>query len=158
MRHQLSDAAWAEIQPDLPRGKPGKPRVDDRRVISGILHVLKTGCRWRDVPAAYGPATTSTTGNHRWPGRAEPRQLACEGASLGRLRNREEWAQAVGRSRGGRTTKIHCRSDDRGRPVAIALTPGNTANISMALPLLDASAPSKRLIADKAYDADSLRT
>jgi transposase len=32
--------------------------VDDRRVISGILHVLKTGCRWRDVPSAYGPPTT----------------------------------------------------------------------------------------------------
>jgi transposase len=44
----------------LDRGdsKPGKPRVDDRRVISGILHVLKTGCRWRDVPPEYGPATT----------------------------------------------------------------------------------------------------
>ena len=40
------------------RGKPGKPRVDNRRVISGILHVLKTGCRWRDVPSDYGPATT----------------------------------------------------------------------------------------------------
>ena len=54
----LSDEAWAAIDPHLPRGKPGKPRVDDRRVISGILHVLKTGCRWRDVPAEYGPATT----------------------------------------------------------------------------------------------------
>ncbi len=46
----LSDEAWALIDPHLPRGKPGKPRVDDRRVISGILHVLKVGCRWRDVP------------------------------------------------------------------------------------------------------------
>src|SRR5271168_5234155 len=54
----LSNEAWAAIDPHLPRGKPGKPRVDDRRVISGILHVLKTGCRWRDVPAEYGPATT----------------------------------------------------------------------------------------------------
>lgn len=36
---------------------PGKPRVDDRAVISGILHVLKTGCRRRDFPAAYGPPT-----------------------------------------------------------------------------------------------------
>ena len=35
----LSDDAWAAIEPHLPRGKPGKPRVDDRRVISGILHV-----------------------------------------------------------------------------------------------------------------------
>ena len=47
-----SDQAWAAIEPHLPRGLPGKPRVDDRRVISGILHVLKTGCRWRDVPVA----------------------------------------------------------------------------------------------------------
>ena len=54
----LSDEAWAMIEPHLPRGLPGKPRVDDRRVISGILHVLKVGCRWRDVPAEYGPATT----------------------------------------------------------------------------------------------------
>ena len=37
----LSDEAWTLIEPHLPRGKPGKPRVDDRRVISGILHVLQ---------------------------------------------------------------------------------------------------------------------
>ena len=46
----LSDDAWAGIEPHLPHGKPGKPRVDDRRVISGILHVLKTGCRWPRLP------------------------------------------------------------------------------------------------------------
>lgn len=57
----LSDEAWARIEPQLPRGQPGKPRVDDRRVISGILHVLKVGCRWQDTPSAYGPHTTSTT-------------------------------------------------------------------------------------------------
>jgi transposase len=51
MTHLLwfSDDAWAAIEPHLPRGKLGKPRLDDRRVISGILHVLKTGCRWRDL-------------------------------------------------------------------------------------------------------------
>jgi transposase len=53
----LSDEAWKALSPHLPRGKPGKPRVDDRAVISGILHVLKTGCRWRDVPPVYGPPT-----------------------------------------------------------------------------------------------------
>jgi len=62
----LSDDAWAVIEPHLPRGKPGKPRVDDRRVISGILHVLKVGCRWRDVPPAYGPATTIYNRYNRW--------------------------------------------------------------------------------------------
>ena len=62
----LSDKAWAAIEPHLPRGLPGKPRVDDRRVISGILHVLKTGCRWRDVPAAHGPPTTIYNRVTRW--------------------------------------------------------------------------------------------
>ena len=65
----LSDEAWNAIEPHLPRGLPGKPRVDDRRVISGILHVLKTGCRWRDVPAAYGPPTTVYNRFTRWSSR-----------------------------------------------------------------------------------------
>src|SRR5580693_773734 len=44
--------------------------------------------------------------------RTQPRQFACEGAPLGSRRKRGEWAQAVGRSRGGRTSKIHCLADD----------------------------------------------
>jgi transposase len=71
----LSDKAWALIEPHLPHGKPGKPRVDDRRVISGILHVLKTGCRWRDVPAAYGPPTTVYNRFNRWSQRGVWRRL-----------------------------------------------------------------------------------
>ena len=62
----LSDAAWKALSPHLPRGRPGKPRVDDRTVISGILHVLKTGCRWRDVPPVYGPPTTLYNRYNRW--------------------------------------------------------------------------------------------
>ena len=62
----LSDEAWRLIRPHLPQGRPGKPRVDDRRVISGILHVLKVGCRWRDVPPEYGPATTVYNRYNRW--------------------------------------------------------------------------------------------
>ena len=62
----LSDEAWKTLEPHLPHGKPGKPRVDDRTVISGILHVLKTGCRWRDVPPAYGPPTTIYNRYNRW--------------------------------------------------------------------------------------------
>lgn len=48
-------------------------------------------------------------------------------------------------------------ADAQGRPVAFALTPGNVADITIAVPLLDGIARPKRLIADKAYDADSLR-
>jgi len=62
----LDDRAWAAIEPHLPKNQPGARRVDDRRVISGILHVLKTGCRWQDCPAEYGPATTIYNRFNRW--------------------------------------------------------------------------------------------
>lgn len=62
----LSDGAWAAIEPHLPKNQPGARRVDDRRVISGIVHVLKTGCRWKDCPAKYGPPTTIYNRFNRW--------------------------------------------------------------------------------------------
>lgn len=62
----LSDEAWATIEPHLPKNQRGARRVDDRRVISGILHVLKVGCRWCDCPADYGPSTTVYNRFNRW--------------------------------------------------------------------------------------------
>jgi hypothetical protein len=48
------------------RNQHGARRVDDRRVISGILHVLKTGSRWCDCPEAYGPSATVYNRFNRW--------------------------------------------------------------------------------------------
>lgn len=62
----LSDEQFARISPHLPQNTRGKPRVDDRRVISGIVHVLKSGGRWVDAPAAYGPRKTLYNRYVRW--------------------------------------------------------------------------------------------
>lgn len=62
----LSDDAWAAIEPLLPTNQPGARRVDDRRVISGIIHVLRVGCRWQDCPPDYGPSTTIYNRFNRW--------------------------------------------------------------------------------------------
>jgi len=62
----LNDVEWARIEPLLPRGRKGAHRVDDRRVISGIVHMLRSGARWRDCPAAYGPYTTIYNRFNRW--------------------------------------------------------------------------------------------
>lgn len=62
----LNDAQWEKIAPHLPTDVRGKARVDDRRVISGILHVLKSGCRWCDCPPEYGPPTTIYNRFVRW--------------------------------------------------------------------------------------------
>lgn len=62
----LSDAQWARIEPHLPTGLTGPERADDRRVISGIVHMLQCGARWRDCPPEYGPYTTIYNRFNRW--------------------------------------------------------------------------------------------
>lgn len=62
----LSDEQWRRIQPLLPTDVRGIKREDDRRVISGIVHVLKTGCHWTDCPADYGPHTRMYNRFVRW--------------------------------------------------------------------------------------------
>jgi len=54
----LNERQWQRLAPLLPNKPRGVPRVDDRRVISGIVHVLRSGCRWADAPAIYGPRKT----------------------------------------------------------------------------------------------------
>ena len=65
-RFWLTDAQFAKISPHLPTDTRGKPRVDDRRVISGIVHVLKSGGRWIDAPPEYGPRKTLYNRFVRW--------------------------------------------------------------------------------------------
>ena len=62
----LSDNQWAAIQPHLPQYKGHRPRVNDRKIISGIIYVLQSGCRWRDAPPQYGPSTTLYNRYNRW--------------------------------------------------------------------------------------------
>jgi Putative transposase of IS4/5 family (DUF4096) len=54
----FSDAQWGRIAPLLPTGVRGKKRVDDRRVLSGIVHALRCGGRWADCADVYGPKKT----------------------------------------------------------------------------------------------------
>lgn len=63
---EASEEAWAAIEPHLPSNQPGARRVDDRRVISGIIPVPKVGCRWCDCQAEYGPSTTVYNRFSRW--------------------------------------------------------------------------------------------
>jgi transposase len=61
----LSDAQIQRISRHFPLSR-GKERVDDRRVLSGILHVIRNGLRWRDAPAVYGPHKTLYNRFVRW--------------------------------------------------------------------------------------------
>jgi len=61
----LSDDQMARILPFFPLSH-GVPRVDDRRVVSGIVFVIRNGLRWRDVPVSYGPHKTIYNRFFRW--------------------------------------------------------------------------------------------
>lgn len=65
-RFDLTDFEWSIIQPLLPNKSRGMPRVDDRRVINGILWRFRTGSPWADVPERYGPYTTCYNRFVRW--------------------------------------------------------------------------------------------
>jgi transposase len=130
--------------------KPGR----NREVISGILHVLKFGCRWRDCPEIYGPHTTIYNRFNRWSKAGlweamRQRLVTIEAADLQCIDSTTSKAhrcsaggeggadeQAIGRSRGGRTAKIHAVADRAGRLIAFDLTPGQRGDIRPAAALL----------------------
>jgi transposase len=61
----LTDEQMERLRPFFPKSH-GKPRVDDRRVLSGIIFVNRNGLRWRDAPKDYGPAKTLYNRWKRW--------------------------------------------------------------------------------------------
>ena len=79
----LSDAQMARLHPFFPTSH-GKPRVDDERGLSGLLFVNRTGLRWRDAPAAYGPAQTLYNRWKRWSEKGIFARMLLELADQGR--------------------------------------------------------------------------
>ncbi len=62
----FNDTQWAAIVPLLPVNQRGPKRIQDRLVMSGIVHSLRTGCAWRACPASYGPYMTVFNRYNRW--------------------------------------------------------------------------------------------
>jgi transposase len=67
-RGELSDEQWQRLEPLLPAQKPrtGRPNVEHRQIINGILWVLRTGAPWRDLPERYGSWSTVASRFYRW--------------------------------------------------------------------------------------------
>jgi transposase len=177
MAHEywIDDQAWAAIEPLLPKVYAGARRHDDRRIISGILHVLRSGCRWKDCPEVYGPCTTVYNRFNRWSGRGrwlgifnalvetvtkDTRSIDSTSIKVQRSAAGGEGGaakQEIGRSRGGRTTKIHGIADSQGRLFRFSLTGGNIADITAAYELALKLPSNGCLIGDMGYDAKDLR-
>ncbi len=65
-RYELTDHEWSILSPLLPNKPRDVPRVDDRRVMNGILWRFRTGSPWTEIPERYGPSTTCYNRFVRW--------------------------------------------------------------------------------------------
>jgi transposase len=175
-RYELTDGEWLIIAPLLPNKPRGVPRVDDRRVLNGILWRFRTGSPWAEIPERYGPSTTCYNRFIRWrkAGVWGPLLSAVSAAFEGEIvmidstcvRVHQHGAtgkkggssdRGMGRSRGGLTSKIHALVDADGRPVALRLTGGQVYDSQEAEALLEALPEGATLLADKGYDSNAIR-
>ena len=174
MRYELSDKEWSIIRPMLPTKPRGVPRVDDRRVLNGIFWVLRSGAPWRDLPGFYGPRTTCYNSFVRWrragiwdgimQAMTAARDAAVQMIDTSMVRVHQHAAciadsvnQAVGRSRGGLTSKLHVVVDGKGLPLRLGITAGEAHDNRLCSTLLSGLTTRTIVLADRGYDADWIR-
>ena len=149
----LTKAQLKRIEPFFPRTR-GIPRVDDRRVISGIVHVIRNGLRWRDAPAVYGPHKTLYNRFIRWSRMGifdrifanlaaesgPPDRVMIDSTHLkahrtaASLLKKGDSPRLIGRTKGGLNSKLHAVCDGAGRPVIFLLTEGQMSDHKGAAP------------------------
>ncbi|WP_328490779.1 IS5 family transposase [Streptomyces zaomyceticus] len=191
-RHELSDAEWEFVRPLLPESLRGRKRLDDRRVLNGIVWKFRTGTAWRDVPERYGPWATLHTRFRRWAADGTFDRMLRAAQAKADAAGDVEWLvsvdstvvrahqhaagarkggrdPALGRSRGGLTSKIHLACDGRGRPLAFVVTGGNTNDCTrfttvmeaIRVPRMGPGRPRTRpdhVLGDKGYSSKAIRT
>jgi transposase len=182
-RIHLTDAQWAFIRPHLPPpARTGRPRADDRRTLDGILYVLITGCRWQDLPHAYGAPTTVWRRLKRWGEEGVWERIWRAALAALDQRGKLDWSMAfldgsfapakkggdrVGLTRKGKGTKWMLVIDGNGLPLGFHLDSANCAEVKLAEQTLDTiqvarphGRPKQRpakLVADRGYDSRAFR-
>jgi transposase len=167
----LRDDQWERIKDILPGrvGHVGVTAADNRLFVDAVLYRYRAGIPWRDLPRRFGDFRVVHLRHSRWSRagvwrriferlrrdadheyvmidstivRAHPHSAGAKGQA----------PQAIGRSRGGLSTKIHATVDALGNPTGVHLTPGQAHDLEGADALLPGT-PGAAVIADKAYDA-----
>jgi transposase len=148
--NDLSDRQWEGLRPLLPlKPRTGRPAHDHRTILNGILWILRTGSPWRCLPERYGSWKTVSSRFYRWQKAGVWNRILSLAQQIVDAEGRLDWslhfvdstvvrahqhaagakggdpqAEALGRSRGGHSTKIHLRCERGGKPMALVLTEG----------------------------------
>ncbi|QQR54071.1 IS5 family transposase [bacterium] len=173
VRRVITDSIWSQLEEIL--CKHGCHLWgNERNIMEAILWKLRTGGPWRDIPSEFCPWQTAFNRFNRWSkkgpmGRfffmlrkevdkewvfADGSYVRAHQHATGAQRGQE---RAIGRSAGGLTTKIHMCTDAHGNPLNFKITGGQVHDSKVANELIDLAEGAEYFIADKGYDADSIR-
>jgi transposase len=150
----------------------GVSRVDDKRVLSGIIFINRNGLRWRDAAAEYGPHKTLYNRWFRWSQigvfaqilqelvrqDAETEMIMIDAIHLKAHRTalslrKKGSKRLIGQIRGGMNSKLHVVCDSKWRPIQMYPSAGQTSNYVGAAGLLRHLPQVKCLLTDRGYDA-----
>ena len=154
-------------------GDPGRTAADNRLFVEAVLWIARTGSPWRDLPPEFGSWNSTYQRFARWSRRGVWHRLFAHlaqeadfeevflDATIVRAHQhaagapRKKGEQALGRSRGGLSTKIHALVEGLGSLARFQLTGGQAGDSPQALPLLQDLQPDS-VSADQAYDTDQI--
>jgi transposase len=173
-RKTIPDETWSRLAPVLhAMGMHGIRELRDR--IEAMLWRMRTGSPWRYLPTELGSWSTNFNFFNRWSKRGAWRKVfeALRGelddewnfidstsvkvhADAHGAVGRDKAAQAIGKSRGGWTSKLHVRCDAHGNLIEVIATGGNVSDFTAA-PALIENCCAEYLIADKGYDSNKVR-
>jgi transposase len=194
-RYDLTDPQWERLAPILPPQKPktGKPNNDHRPILNGILWLKRTGAPWRDIPDCYGPWSTIASRFYRWCKLGIWQQIWDTLQQEADAAEQIDWEthyvdgtvvrahqhaagahdttpdeEALGRSKGGFSTKIHIRAEGGGKPMTFVLTAGQRHEAVMFEQLMEQGAVKRvgrgrprrrprRVVGDKGYSSRKIR-
>lgn len=173
-RKMLTDEAWEKLKQVLKDSGRVYNKYEHRNTLEGILYRMRTGIQWRDLPSEFGLWNSVFRRFNLWSRKGilgklfeslasenDPEWLFIDGSivkahqdSCGAASQVDE---AIGKSRGGNSTKIHLAVDSGGLPVYFELSGGQTNDIVHAESLVAQSPVACSVTADKGYDSDRFR-
>lgn len=172
---QFTDSQLERIKPYFPLSH-GVARIDDRRVLSGIIYVIRNGLPWKDAPREYGPYKTLYNRFVRWSRMGvfnrifeelaqcnQPDRLMIDAThwkahrTAASLYQKGLFPRCLGRTKGGLNSKLQAVCDGNGKPITLLLSEGQMSDYKGAALLLDSLPKATELLADRGYDADWFR-
>ena len=174
-RRMLTDKRWAVLSQIMRQSGRVYEKPEHRNTIEGILYRMRTGIPWRDLPSEFGDWNTVFRRFNLW---SKKGVLLLIFKELSNSEDCSDWLfidgsivkahqhgtgpasdseEAVGKSRGGNSTKIHLAVNDYGLPVHFEVSGGQVNDIVHAESLVEHSPETDFVVADKGYDSQKFR-